>query len=34
LPDERGPSAAAFLRRALAWFADHGVRVERVMSDG
>jgi len=33
LPDERGPSAAAFLRRALAWFADHGVQVERVMSD-
>jgi transposase InsO family protein len=26
-------SAVAFLRRAVAWFADHGVRVERVMTD-
>lgn len=31
--DERGKSAAGFLRRAVAWFAEHGVRVERVMSD-
>jgi transposase InsO family protein len=33
LPDERGASAAAFLARAVAWFADRGVQVERVMSD-
>jgi transposase InsO family protein len=33
LPDERGASAAAFLERAVAWFADRGVQVERVMSD-
>jgi transposase InsO family protein len=33
LPDERATSAAAFLERAVAWFADRGVQVERVMSD-
>ncbi len=33
LPDERGESAAAFLRRAVAWFAERGVKVERVMTD-
>ena len=33
LPDERKHSAVAFLGRALAWFASHGVTVERVMSD-
>lgn len=33
LPDERKASATAFLLRALAWFADHGVTVERVMTD-
>ena len=33
LPDERKESAVAFTRRALAWFARHGVKVERVMSD-
>jgi hypothetical protein len=33
LPDERGESAAAFLRRAVAWFAERGVTVERVMTD-
>lgn len=26
-------SCAAFLRRAVAWYADHGIRVERVLSD-
>jgi len=31
--DERAASAAGFLRRAVAWFSDRGVRVERVMSD-
>ena len=33
LADERGRSAVAFLRRALAWFAERGVQVERVMTD-
>ena len=33
LADERGPTAAAFLRRATSWFAQQGIRVERVMSD-
>ena len=33
LGDERGPTAAAFLARALAWFAAQGIRVERLMSD-
>jgi transposase InsO family protein len=33
LPDERQDSATAFLARARAWFASHGVTVERVMTD-
>ena len=33
LPDEKTGSALAFLERALAFFARHGVTVERVMSD-
>ena len=33
LADERGPTAAGFLRRALAWFAGFGIVVERVLSD-
>ena len=33
LPDERGETVAAFLERAVAWLALHGVTVERVMSD-
>jgi transposase InsO family protein len=33
LADERGHSAAGFLRRAVAWFRAQGVRVERVMTD-
>jgi transposase InsO family protein len=32
-PDERDPTAAGFLRRATAWFTDHGVTVERVLTD-
>ncbi|WP_129339954.1 IS481 family transposase [Cellulomonas endophytica] len=33
-PDERADTCAAFLRRAAAWFAEHGVpRIERVMTD-
>jgi transposase InsO family protein len=33
LPDERKESAVPFLDGALAWFAGHGVTVERVMTD-
>ena len=33
LADERGATAAGFLRRALAWFAGFGIEVERVLSD-
>ena len=33
LPDERATTAVAFLKRAVAWFAERGVEVERVMSD-
>ena len=33
LTDEQGATAAAFLTRALAWFAAHGIRVRRVLSD-
>jgi len=32
-PDERGETAAAFLRHAAAVFAQQGVRVEQVMTD-
>ena len=32
-PDETAASATAVLRRAVAWFAEHGVTVERVLSD-
>ena len=31
--DETAATAAAVLRRAVAWFADHGVRTERVLTD-
>ena len=34
LPDEKGPTCAAFLARAAAYFATHGIhRIERVMTD-
>jgi transposase InsO family protein len=33
LDDERGPTCVAFLRRAIAWFAAHGINVQRVMTD-
>jgi transposase InsO family protein len=33
LDDERGATAAAFLRRAVAFFRRYGIRVERVLSD-
>lgn len=33
LPNEKGVTCVAFLERAIAWFAQHGVTVERVMTD-
>jgi len=33
LPDEKAATAVAFLRRALAFFARHGITVERVLTD-
>lgn len=32
-PDETAATCAAFIRRAAAWFADHGIHIERVMTD-
>ena len=33
LPNEQGPTAAAFLKRAVGWFASLGITVERILSD-
>jgi transposase InsO family protein len=33
LPDEKAGTCAGFLRRATAWFAQHGIAVERVLTD-
>jgi transposase InsO family protein len=33
LKDERGPSCAAFLRRASGWYAERGITIERVLTD-
>lgn len=33
LPDETGATSAAFFARAVAFFAEHGVTVERVLTD-
>ncbi len=33
LADEKATTAVAFLRRAVAFYARHGISVERVMSD-
>lgn len=33
LTDEQGPTAAAFWHRAVAFFAAHGIKVERVITD-
>ena len=33
LDNEKGPTAAGFLRRAVAFYAAHGITVERVMTD-
>jgi hypothetical protein len=34
LDDERAATTTAFLKRALAWFAGHGIQTRRVMTDG
>jgi transposase InsO family protein len=33
LDDEKGATCVGFLRRAIGWFAAHGVTVQRVMTD-
>jgi transposase InsO family protein len=33
LPDEKAATAVGFLRRAVAFYSRHGIRVERVLSD-
>jgi transposase InsO family protein len=33
LPDERAETAAAFLRRAVRWFRQQGIRTERALTD-
>ena len=33
LPNETAQSSIGFLARAVAWFADHGITIERVMTD-
>ena len=33
LPDEKGTTAIGFLRRALAFFARYGIRVEQILTD-
>ncbi len=33
LPDEKGVTATAFVQRAIAWFEEHDVHIERVMTD-
>jgi transposase InsO family protein len=33
LPDEKGPTTAGFLSRAVAWFRSMGVKAKRVLSD-
>lgn len=33
LPDEKAVTCVGFLKRAIAWFADQGIDIERVMTD-
>lgn len=33
LPDERAVTCVGFLKRAIAWFAERGIDIERVMTD-
>ncbi len=34
LQDEKAATAIGFLRRAVAFYRRHGIRVERLMTDG
>ena len=34
LDDERADTVTAFVNRALAWFAEHGITTQRLMTDG
>jgi transposase InsO family protein len=33
LPDEKGATAAGFLRRAVAWYRSHGIQAQRILTD-
>lgn len=33
LPDQKGITCTGFVKRAVAWFADHGIKVERIQTD-
>lgn len=33
LPDEKDPTCAGFLHRAIAWFTAHGIHVRRILTD-
>lgn len=33
LPDEKDPTSAGFLHRAMTWFAAHGVHVHQILTD-
>lgn len=33
LPDERTPSVCGFVRAALRWFRQHGIRIRRILTD-
>jgi transposase InsO family protein len=33
LPDQTGPTTAAFLRYVVAWYAPHGIVVQRLLAD-
>jgi hypothetical protein len=32
--DERAGTVAVFTQRAIGWFSFHGIRVQRIMTDG
>lgn len=33
LADERGPTAASFLKRAVKWFETQGIKIQRILTD-
>jgi len=33
LPDEKGATSAGFLRRAVAWYRQHGIEAQRILTD-